>query len=172
MRHTPLSLIMAGGIIAVAVLLPAQAGRRPGLWEVTSRMTWEKSPIPGRGSESSANAAPHTATVCLTQAMIDKYGGPIPQAHGGECQLSNVNRTANGMTADWSCTSRLMNGKGTIQSSWTDDDHARGKVHFVGTMQLGSGGPRPVEWTDNSTSVYKGPDCGSVKPLDPDQPAQ
>jgi hypothetical protein len=23
----------------------------------------------------------------------------------------------------------------------------------------------PVEWTADSTSIYKGPDCGSVKPM-------
>jgi hypothetical protein len=31
-------------------------------------------------------------------------------------------------------------------------------------MQMGQNS-RPIEWTSESTSVYKGPDCGSVKPL-------
>ena len=31
-------------------------------------------------------------------------------------------------------------------------------------MQMGQNAT-PVEWTVNSTSTYKGPDCGSVKPM-------
>jgi hypothetical protein len=31
-------------------------------------------------------------------------------------------------------------------------------------MQAGQSA-RPVEWTVESTSVYKEPDCGSVKPM-------
>jgi hypothetical protein len=57
-----------------------------------------------------------------------------------------------------------MNGKGEISSSWPDGNHATGKVHFAGAMQMGQNAT-PVEWTVNSTSTFKGPDCGSVKPL-------
>jgi hypothetical protein len=32
-------------------------------------------------------------------------------------------------------------------------------------MQMGPE-PTPVEWTNNTTSVYKGPDCGKVKPVE------
>jgi hypothetical protein len=57
-----------------------------------------------------------------------------------------------------------MSGTGNMESHWTADGHATGKLHFTGTMQMGSRST-PVEWTTNSTSVYKGPDCGNVKPL-------
>jgi hypothetical protein len=57
-----------------------------------------------------------------------------------------------------------MSGHGDLESSWTDGNVAKGKVHFVGTMQAGPNS-MPVEWTVVSTSVYKGPDCGSVKPM-------
>jgi hypothetical protein len=147
------------------MLAAAQAGRKPGLWEVTSKTTWQQSPFGGvtQGpGDTPQTAAPQTTVVCLTQDMIDKYGGPIPQAHN-ECQLSNVNRTAKGMTADWICNGRL-NGKGAIQSSWTDDNHSSGKVHFAGTMQMGQAGSRPVEWTNQFTSTFKKPNCGNVKP--------
>jgi hypothetical protein len=77
--------------------------------------------------------------------------------------MSNVQMKANGMTADWVC-SGAMSGKGTVESSWTDSDHATTKVHFVGSMQMGPE-PKPVEYTIQATSVYKGTDCGSVKPL-------
>jgi len=67
------------------------------------------------------------------------------------------------MTADWICTGRMA-GKGTLESSWSDPDHAVGKVHFIGNMQMGANS-RPIEYTIESSSVYKGPDCGSVKPM-------
>jgi hypothetical protein len=69
----------------------------------------------------------------------------------------------NSMTADLVCSGR-MNGKGEIFSSWPDGNTAKGKVHFAGSMQMGQNAT-PVEWTVNSTSTYKGPDCGSVKPM-------
>ena len=164
MRRRWFHIVLAGCSWAASILAGAQAGRKPGLWEVTSRTTWQQSPFAGatQGDASPETAAPQTTLVCLTQEMIDKYGGPIPQAHN-ECQLSNVNRTASGMTAHWICNGRL-NGKGSIQSSWKDDNHSSGKVHFSGTMQMGQAGSRPVEWTSQFTSSYKKPDCGSVKP--------
>jgi Protein of unknown function (DUF3617) len=163
-RRRWLHIVLAGCAWA-AVLNGAQAGRKPGLWEVTSRTTWQQSPFAGATPAPDASpetAEPQTTTVCLTQEMIDKYGGPIPQTHDA-CQLSNVNRTANGMTADWVCNGRL-NGKGSIQSSWKDDNHASGKVHFSGTMLMGQAGSRPVEWTNQFTSTWKKPDCDGVKP--------
>ena len=56
-----------------------------------------------------------------------------------------------------------MAGKGSVESSWTDSDHATTKVHFPGSMQMGPNAT-PIEYTIQATSVYKGPDCGSVKP--------
>ena len=67
-----------------------------------------------------------------------------------------------GMTASLVCSGRT-NGTGTVESNWSEPDHARGKVHFVGTIQAGPNS-RPIEWTTESVSVYKGPDCGSVQP--------
>jgi hypothetical protein len=168
MRTTSMGL----GVVCfaiVALLAVAQAGRKPGLWEVTSKMTWQKSPFPGGaaggagGGGQPMSPAPHTTQVCLTQAMIDKYGGPIPQTH--ECKVLNVSKTADGMTADWVCSGH-MNGKGTIQSSWADENRTTGKIHFVGSMQMGQPGSRPVEWTNEMTSVYKGPDCGGIRPVE------
>jgi len=148
----------------------AQPNRKPGLWEITSTQTWQQSPIPPNLPPQAAAAmaaafggGPHTTQVCLTQAWIDKYGAPIPQSHGS-CQATNVVLKPNGMTADWVCSGQ-MTGKGTMESSWDDSDHAKGKMHFAGTMQGGrSPNPIPVEFTVNSESVYKGPDCGSVQP--------
>jgi len=160
--------LMVGAVgLAVALVAAAQGGRKPGLWEITTSMSWQQSPFP-QGMQlppqvmAALNGAPHTTQYCLTQAMIDKYGAPIPESHQ-RCQVANVSKTADGMTADMICSSPMMNGKGSMESHWSADGTARGKVHFVGTMQMG-GNTMPMEWTSMSTSVYKGADCGDVQP--------
>jgi Protein of unknown function (DUF3617) len=169
MYKTRVLITLCCCLFAVALFAWAQATRKPGLWEMTSTMTWQKSPMPPGmtmppGAHSPFGGGPHTAQVCVTQAMIDKYGAPTPQSRNNQCQISNVVMKANGMTADWVCTG-MMAGKGTVESSWTDTDHSTSKVHFAGTMQMGPN-PTPVEYTIEATSVYKGPDCGSVKPVE------
>lgn len=151
-------------LFATAIFGSAQT-RKAGLWELTTTMTWQQSPIPP-GSPAAAvpnspfAGGPHTVLICLTQAQLDRYGAIVPSSRG--CQLSNVVKTSNSMSADWLCTG-TMSGKGTLQSSWSQNDRAQGKVHFVGALQAGSNSI-PVEWTAESTSVFKSVDCGTVKP--------
>lgn len=154
-------------IVAVSLAAWAQASRKPGLWEMTSTMTWQQSPLPPGvtmppGANSPFGGGAHTSQVCVTQAMIDKYGAPVPQSRGG-CEVSNVKMGSGHMTADWVC-SGMMAGKGTVESSWSDSDHATTKVHFTGSMKMGQN-PAPIEYTIVATSAYKGADCGSVKPV-------
>jgi Protein of unknown function (DUF3617) len=151
-----------GLVLAVAVW--AQ-GRKAGLWEVTSKVTLQQSPFPP-GMQMPATSplapGPHTVQVCLTQEMIDKFGAPLPQSQAGDCSFANVNKSDHEMTADLMCSGR-MTGKGTVHSSWSDAEHAQGSVHFVGTV-VGRNGTVPLEWTRDSTSVFKSADCGSVQP--------
>jgi len=57
-----------------------------------------------------------------------------------------------------------MVGKLLLESTTTDPEHAKGKIHFVGTLQDGANS-RPIEWTITSTSVFKAASCGNVKPF-------
>jgi Protein of unknown function (DUF3617) len=68
--------------------------------------------------------------VCLTQALIDKYGVPLPHI-SGDCHITRLDKKANSMSAEMVCSGAII-GKATMQSSWTAD-HATGSVHFVGT---------------------------------------
>lgn len=138
-------------LCAVAALGSAPSGwaqsRKPGLWEITSKL--------------SQGGKPSISRVCLTQQQIDKYGAPLPEMNG--CRITKLVKNASSMTAEIAC-SGTMSGKVNLDSTATDSEHARGRVHFVGTVQ---DGPRtkPIEWTIDSLSVYKGPRCGEVKPL-------
>ena len=143
--------------LMTATLFAVGPNRKAGLWESTTQMTWVQAPMPGMPPAMPAR----TTQVCVTQEMIDKYGGPIPETRGS-CQVSNVAMKPNQMTADLVCTGQ-MNGKATIVSTWEDGEHAVTNVHFTGEMAMGPT-TKPVEWTQKSTSVFKGADCGSVKP--------
>ncbi|MGA2650540.1 MAG: DUF3617 domain-containing protein [Terracidiphilus sp.] len=166
MRSTRTLITLGCCLLALALSAAAQSTRKPGLWETTSSMTWQQSPMPpGMQAPpgSPFGGGPHTTQVCLTQEMIDKYGAPVPGSSRGSCQITNVSLKLTGMSATLVCSGQ-MSGTGTVESSWTIPDHAKGKVHFTGTLAMGQN-TRPVEWTSESESVYKGPDCGSVKPV-------
>jgi Protein of unknown function (DUF3617) len=154
--------LLTAGLCLVALALIAW-GQVPkaGLYEVTNKMTWQQSPFPEGMQAPQGSGAPHTALTCVTQAQIDKYSGPKPQANRG-CQITNIQKHDSGMTAEISCGAP-MTGKGTVETSWTDSAHSKSKVHFTGSMQMGPNS-KAVEWTIESESTYKGPDCGSVKP--------
>jgi Protein of unknown function (DUF3617) len=141
-----------------ALVVQAQT-RKAGLWELTTTQTFQQSPFPAGASPGSGT---HTTQVCLTEAQIEKYGAIMPQTHGN-CQVTNIVKKPGGMTADMVCTGP-MSGKGTVESSSTDGIHATGSVHFVGTVGVGAN-VKPIEWTSTSNSVFKGADCGDVKPI-------
>jgi hypothetical protein len=72
----------------------------------------------------------YSVDVCLTQALIDKYGAPLPHI-SGDCHITRLDKKANSMSAEMVCSGATI-GKATMQSSWTAD-RATGSVHFVGT---------------------------------------
>jgi hypothetical protein len=159
--------IVAGCCLLSAVAVAQTPNAKAGLWEVTSNMTWQQSPFPQgmpAGGNSPFGGGPRNTAVCITQEQIDKFGSPPPETRR-DCQLSNIVKTATGMTADMVCTG-AMSGKGTVVSSWTDSEHSTSKIHFTGSMQMGPA-PKPVEWTIDVTSLFKTSDCGAVKPVSP-----
>jgi hypothetical protein len=161
MRKAKLWIALTCWMFAATTL--ASAGtRKAGLWELTTTTTWQKSPsIPGAEGDA-LRGGTRTREVCLTQEMIDLYGALLPQSRG-QCTLANKVVKSGSITADWVCTG-MMSGKGALQSTWTDTEHETGKVHFVGTFQVGTE-LQPVEWTTESSSVFKNASCGGVKPL-------
>jgi hypothetical protein len=160
MRKTPVRITLICFVLLTAIAW-AQSMQRPGLWEMTSTMSWQKSPMPG--GMTMPGGGSRTTQVCLTKEIIDKYGTPPPQSRNNQCQMSNIVKKANSMSGDWVC-SGPMAGKGTVEASFTDPDHSTSKVHFFGSMQAGPNAV-PIEYTIESASVFRGADCGSVKPI-------
>ena len=57
---------------ALALTASAQMNRKPGLWEMTSTMTWQQSPMPPgmqmpAGANNPFGGGAHTSQVCVTQ---------------------------------------------------------------------------------------------------------
>ncbi|MGD0481911.1 MAG: DUF3617 family protein [Terracidiphilus sp.] len=167
MNKTHVRIALGCCLLAAAVLSWAQAVRKPGLWEMTSTTTWQKSPMPPGMTLPPGAANPfapttRTTEVCLTREMIDKFGVPVTTP-AQSCTISNVVLKSDSMTAEMTCTGK-MNMHATMESSWPSGNTAHGKIHVTGTMQMGPNASQ-VEYTVESTSTYKGADCGSVKPL-------
>lgn len=141
---------------------PPIATRAPGLWEVTSTITWQRSPIPAIGNPA-ANAEPRVTRYCVTPQQVNVYAEPQPRPIGDQCRVTNIWKKANGVEAEWSCGGSMA-GKGTAETTWANRGYAAGRVHFVGSIRTGSVWT-PVEYTIESQSVFKSPDCGNVKPL-------
>lgn len=161
MRNTRLLIAMGSWLCAGGLALSATTARQPGLWEIKTDTTWQKAPqVPGTEGEKLRGGA-HTSQVCLTQEMIDDYGALVPQARG-QCSIQNRTMTGNRITGDYVCTG-MMEGKGALESAWTDPQHVVGRVHFVGTFDVG-GDRQPIEWTTESTSTFKSSSCGLIKP--------
>ncbi|HVN94582.1 MAG TPA: DUF3617 domain-containing protein [Terracidiphilus sp.] len=137
----------------IGLAVSAHGQRKAGLWEVTSSMSMSGMPnMPAMGS--------HTQQVCVTQAMIDKYGGPYSNPQNAQCQMTNLSLTPTGMSADLTCSGR-MSMTGTVKSTFVDANTT--KTTMLMNMSMGNG--QQMQMTMESTSTYKGPDCGSVQPL-------
>jgi hypothetical protein len=159
--HISRFFITLGLLLCTGAAISSEESRRAGLWEMTTTTTWQKAPLVPSSEDSRLRGGTHTTQICLTREMIDKYGALLPQSRG-QCTIKNKVVMPGIVSADYVC-SGVMTGKGVLESTWLDTEHARGTLHFVGTFQVGSE-TRPIEWTTKSTSVFKSADCGTVKP--------
>jgi hypothetical protein len=166
---------------ALASFSVAQSGRKPGLYDVTSQISMGGANAPQMPQmpqlppgvtlppgmqmpQMASPFAPHTTQICVSQAMVDKYGGPYSSPPNGNCKTTNIVMKPDGMTATIACTGQLT-ANGTVQATFVDENTTKTTVHMTGTMQMGPNGNQPVDMTMQVTSVYKGSDCGSVKPV-------
>jgi len=151
-NKTRFMLILGCCIIALAAQAQGQS-RKPGLWEVTSQMSMSGGP------QNMPQMPPRTTQVCVTQAMIDKYGGPYSNPPNSQCQMTNMSVTPTGMSANLSCTGRgTMTG--TVQTTFVDSETTRTTLQMSMAM-----GPNTMNVTMVSTAKFKGSDCGSVQPM-------
>jgi hypothetical protein len=151
--------------VAAAGFIPAQT-RKAGLWQVSSTTTFQHSDNPADNSSAAAQAqSPNqysTIAVCLTQSLIDTYGVVLPPSLR-DCQLTHPVQQPNSFAADLSCKG-TYNGTGSIETTWSDPDHAVGKIRFVAKTNASGEDALVLRWTQESSAVFKSSDCGTVKP--------
>jgi hypothetical protein len=158
MNHIRTGVIVGLCAFALAAQEHAQGHKeKPGLYEVSTSMSMSGTP------GNMPAPAPHTMQVCVTQAMVDKYGGPMSSQQMPNCKSSNLVVTPEGMSATVTCSGKV-NSTGTVKSTFVDANTTKTTVNMTMTM-----GSQTVTTTTESTYTYKGPDCGSVKP--PPMPA-
>ncbi len=168
-RRTGVGIGLAWFLFAAVVLVFAQDkdavhhSGKPGLWEITTTTTWQKSPVPLGSPGGPPRGGLHTTTVCLTQEMIDA-GALLPQSRG-QCRIEDKVIKPGSVTGNYVCTGK-MRGTGKLQSTLPDLEHVNNSIHFEGTMEVNAP-PKPIEWTTTSTSVFKGAQCSQT----PSQPA-
>ena len=151
--------------LLAASVASAQQSPKAGLWLIsTTTRIQQQGESPANFSaanQGKASAEPVGLPACLTSEIIDKFGVILPPSLR-DCELSNLVQAADSFHADMTCKGSY-NGVGSVESTWTDEDHVAGKVRFVSrTGEAGKG--RQMSWSQESTAVFKSSDCGSVKP--------
>ena len=76
-----------------------------------------------------------------------------------------MKKTATSMTADWVCSGQHEAARERSSHRGPMETGLTGKIHFPGAMQMGRR-LQAGRVDQRMTSVYKGPDCGSVKPME------
>jgi len=151
--------------VFTASVSSAQQSPKAGLWMIsTTTRVQQQGESPANfsgGHQGQSSSAPVGLPACMTEEMIDKYGVILPPSLR-DCELSNVVQAADNFHADMTCKGSY-NGVGSVESTWTDEDHVTGKVRFVSRIgEAGNG--RQMTWVQESTAVFKSADCGDVKP--------
>jgi hypothetical protein len=163
MQKTLTSMLIGAGLLSVGAAGSAQT-HKAGLWQVTTKTTIQQPGDPEGhfNGNSLGDQGGGTATLpaCYTSDLISKYGFVLPPSLR-DCELSNIVQTSDSFRADLTCKGSY-NGKGSVESTWTDEDHVTGKVHFISKTRDDQ--PRIVRWTQDVNAEFKNADCGSVRP--------
>ena len=166
MRKTGPGIALAWFLLSAVVIVFAQSkdalhhSGKAGQWEVTTTMTWQKTPVRPGSPGGPPAGGPHTTQVCLTQEMVDA-GALLPQSRG-QCHIQNKVVKPGSLTANYLCTGK-MKGMGTLESSFPDLEHVTGSIHFIGTLDVNAHA-QPIEWTTTSNAVFKGAECTGDSP--------
>jgi hypothetical protein len=163
MRNKRDLIVLTYCLVAAAGLSTAQS-RKAGLWEVSSTTTFQRSENPADKSSTEAQPPSQSApmAVCFTQSMIDTYGVVLPPSLR-DCELSHVVQQPNRFSADLTCKGSY-NGTGSLETTWSDPDHAAGKIRFVAKTRSSGSAPLMLRWSQDSSAVFKSSDCGTVQP--------
>jgi hypothetical protein len=115
--------IVVLAVLAAAVLTLAQAGMRPGQWEITQQMEMAGSPV---------QMPPMKTSRCVTPEQAKDPAGSLQTGPGGrgrnDCKTTDQKVSGNTVSWKMACTgAQAMTGSGEI--TFTDDS-------YQGTMKM------------------------------------
>lgn len=165
-----------------ALCLPAAAQQlKPGLWEVTNKisgnpqmeqaiaqMQQQMASMPPaqrkqmeetmarQGVQMGGGAAGVAVRVCMTKEMVDQ--NPVPVQQQGDCKTTTQQRTGNTYKTAFTCANPASSGEG--EYTFMGPEAYKGKM----TVQSSPRG-KPETMTMEGSGKWIGADCGSVKPF-------
>lgn len=158
-----------------ALPLAANAStRKPGLWEVTTTMSFDEGgpqippdalekmkamgmKIPGMGGD------PIVIKQCLTKEQADKEDAPQSTQEKSGCKTTDVKHSGGKFSGKMVCDGS-MKGEGEMEGTYASNGESYdGKWKFAGT-ETGHGKPHPVKMSSTFSGKYLGSDCGDTKP--------
>ena len=167
MTRIGMAVASVGLVAALAVPLGALASHgKVGLWEITTRMNMANmmANIP---PEALARMKEHGVTMpnmqtftsqhCMTAAEVASDKPPTPRKNS-ECTMTNMSHTATSFTADTTCSTAAVQGRGHVAVTFDSDEHYSGTYTFTGTTE---GHPQNMSY--NFEGRWISADCGSVK---------
>lgn len=161
--------LACAGLLAGAVALPLGAlasHGKVGLWEITTHMNMGNmmANIPPEAlarmrehGVTMPNGQTFTSQHCMTAEEVASEKPPTPR-NNSECSMSNMTHTATSFTADMTCSSETMQGRGHVAVTFDSSEHYAGNYTFSGTAQ---GHPQNMSYTFEGKWISA--DCGGVK---------
>jgi hypothetical protein len=177
------SFVLLASAIGAALALPAGAqNMRPGLWELSNKvsssdgqmqsaMTEMQKQLAGMTPEQrqamqqmmerngvQMNVGPGgalTSRMCMTKEMVQRKELPV---HEGDCKQKVTPLSANRMKVAFSCTRPPASGEGEL--TLDSDTSYRANMHIKGTDD----GRQQIVDMD-VTGKWLGADCGKLRPM-------
>lgn len=180
LRHPLLAAIVAAAALPALPTHAAAVNMRPGLWEMSSKITPDnpqaaaamaeaqkqmanmppeqrkmlESMMAKQGVGLSMNGDGVKVTYCVTREMAERHEFPTGQQ--GKC-TNNATPTANGMNVSFTCTNPPSSGSGQVTF--------QGDTAYTTTMNVTTTARgKPESMSVNSSGHWLGADCGSKAP--------
>lgn len=166
-----------------ALCLPVAAQQlKPGLWEVTNKMSGNPQmeqamaqmqqqmasmpPAQRKQMEEmmakqgvqmgGAGAGGVSVRVCMTKEMVEQ--SPVPVQQQGECKMTTQQRTGNTYKMAYTCANPPSSGEG--EYTFMGPEAYKGKMTVVSSVR-----GKQENMTMEGSGKWLGADCGTIKPV-------
>lgn len=174
-----LAIVVATAALALAAASASAQTMKPGLWEMTNKMTsssGEMEKAMAQAQQAMANMPPDqrkkmeemmakqgvgmgaggSVKVCMSKEMVERNDMPVQQQ--GDCKSSITSKSGNTTRMAYTCTNPPSSGEG----EYTLVSPEAYTSKFITTTQVQG---KPEKMTMNATGKWLSADCGAIKPM-------